>query len=658
MTFPLHMAVKASSASQVRCLLVDEPGEAARRDEHKNLPIHCAAKHGDPDIVRALVTAAPQCLKETTLFHDTALHIAARHARLHAVGILLEACSDASRAANKKGDVPLHTVAASRRNARRYDTFLLLYDADPEQAARRNDALETPLHVAARSGCAHICAFLAERHPDALTTANVNGLVPLHIAVAQYVEAANAAYAQQHDGMDCARATLHALLVHTSQRAPVGTVQELHELSVGEQHQRQSIVHIAAFLGHADLVRLMLRIDPGCAHTLDGEQVSPIHLAAMEGHADIVEMLLHVAPHLARALTDDMATPLHHAASGRGDEAAGLLVQAAPETAQFLTVDACSPMLYAIEANNLGALGLLLDVAPGMAAVPDAFGCCPVWHAAFQGSYHAIAMLLRVAPQTASQTGDWGMNALHVAASRSYFEAVGELVRHDPGLALLPCENGDNAVHCALKPTYGIDEDAFKEDDLVAPVLEALLRVAPSLATQTTTFGSPGNTPLHIAAALGMEACALELLHVAPSTAQMNNDNGYSALEVAMLHGHTDVARVLVELPTDDPTRIFRIVDEHSNPADPESAEVWRAALEAHVPLSRACWDLVPVDLACLWDVLPTVVRRGTAVDLRQLVGRLPQADYDRVTTFLCCLHRNPVHLPLDIVLHVLAMSV
>ena len=53
-------------------------------------------------------------------------------------------------------------------------------------------------------------------------------------------------------------------------------------------------LHVAASNGHKNVVRLLLRYDPGGLHSLNAAGNTPLHEAAERGHAEVVTALLEV----------------------------------------------------------------------------------------------------------------------------------------------------------------------------------------------------------------------------------------------------------------------------------------------------------------------------------------------------------------------------
>lgn len=78
--------------------------------------------------------------------------------------------------------------------------------------------------------------------------------------------------------------------------------------------ESETLLHIAAPLGHLDFVQEILRRKPELAGELDSRKSSPLQLAAAKGYLDIVLKLISVNPEMCSARDRDEKNPLHIAA--------------------------------------------------------------------------------------------------------------------------------------------------------------------------------------------------------------------------------------------------------------------------------------------------------------------------------------------------------
>ena len=94
------------------------------------------------------------------------------------------------------------------------------------------------------------------------------------------------------------------------------------ELRGSEVHAQVAAIHIAAYNGNADVVRLLCQqfaVDVNCNTVQNLEEktakgVTPLQLAVSEGHVEVVKALLTHHAEVSGRSTDIGATPLHYAA--------------------------------------------------------------------------------------------------------------------------------------------------------------------------------------------------------------------------------------------------------------------------------------------------------------------------------------------------------
>ncbi|CAL5401108.1 unnamed protein product [Camellia sinensis] len=73
-------------------------------------------------------------------------------------------------------------------------------------------------------------------------------------------------------------------------------------------------LHVAAYHGHLEFVKEILKRSPGLVEVQDSRRWSPLHVASARGHLDIVQALVSENPDMCTALDGDARTPLHLAA--------------------------------------------------------------------------------------------------------------------------------------------------------------------------------------------------------------------------------------------------------------------------------------------------------------------------------------------------------
>ncbi|XP_010047519.2 ankyrin repeat-containing protein At5g02620 [Eucalyptus grandis] len=111
-------------------------------------------------------------------------------------------------------------------------------------------------------------------------------------------------------------------------------------------------LHAASVLGHADLVRELLRRAPRLASEQDSRGNSPLHLAAGKGHGEIVGELLSADPAAASARNLDGRAPIHVAAIKGRVDAVGRMVGAVGAGAAREVTDRGETALHLAVANG------------------------------------------------------------------------------------------------------------------------------------------------------------------------------------------------------------------------------------------------------------------------------------------------------------------
>ncbi|XP_060040648.1 espin-like protein [Erinaceus europaeus] len=249
--------------------------------------------------------------------------------------------------------------------------------------------------------------------------------------------------------------------------------------------------HDAAATGGLAELSWLVR-EGGCGlQDQDASGVSPLHLAARFGHPLLVAWLLGEG-HAATLETHEGALPLHMAALG-GD----------------LT---CLKLLVAAHASGVNRR--------------THSGASPLYLACQEGRLHLAQFLVKDAGADVHLRALDGMTPLHAAAARGHYPLVVWLVTFtDMGLAARDNE-GATALHFAARGGH-------------TPIVDRLL-----LMGAPVTRDSWGGSPLHDAAENGhLECCQTLVSHrVDPA---LQDDDGYTAADLAEYHGHQHCARYL-----------------------------------------------------------------------------------------------------------------
>lgn len=607
----LHSAVLADDFYDVRNILMEEPSAVEAVDYAGNRAIHLAAARpgANPAILTLLLATAPATAFRANNRREAPTHVAAR-----------------------TGNLPqLVALAGAARET------LACVDVDGC----------TPLLLATRAGHEGCVTYLLDAAPGTAALPDASGKLPVHAAVELYVGSLEHIASK---GDPASSAVVEQLLERTAMDASAR--REL--LCSPPRHPSQrTLLHVAAYWGHAGLVRLVLAIDPDAALLTCSAGNYPIHLAAAMGSVPVLRAFLDFNPNLARALNELLELPLHCAATSDCTEAVEVLLQAAPDTATALMTDGCSALYQAARRGNLGAVDVLLRHAPLLAEVPERNGFMPIYDAALFDEPEVVGRLLERAPHTAANRDGNGLNALHAAVRALSLSSTEVILRHAPDLAASTTADGKSCMRFVLDAFFYENLD----DEVIASMLRPLLAAAPSLATMP--LDEHGWLPIHWAARHCMPVCTRELLAVAPGTVMAKTTDGCVPLDLALCN--VDVAReqqdkqavrALVQAPGQDPEAVLRALVPHA-----WREEMCLAAITAHVPLSPACWELVPLEVPRMLHTISTIVENGRECDVEQAIARLTRLERDHLRSAIMSLHRAAKALPPDLVRQIVCMA-
>ncbi|XP_065029675.1 ankyrin repeat-containing protein BDA1-like [Musa acuminata AAA Group] len=137
----------------------------------------------------------------------------------------------------------------------------------------------------------------------------------------------------------------------------------LHRQAIAAAHLSDSPLHIAASLGHSDLVREILAVNPELAHGRNSEGLSALHLAAAQGHLSVVNELLQyaAAANLCLATDNDGLIPAHTAALRGRLDVLTVLLDACPESARAVTSQGDSILHLTVKSNSFETVQFLLN---------------------------------------------------------------------------------------------------------------------------------------------------------------------------------------------------------------------------------------------------------------------------------------------------------
>ncbi|KAK3893875.1 hypothetical protein Pcinc_002317 [Petrolisthes cinctipes] len=361
-----------------------------------------------------------------------------------------------------------------------------------------------------------------------------------------------------------------------------------------QDNKRKSALYHACNSAHLQVVRVL--VDGGAdVNTETVNLATPLHAAASVGNTDIISLLLKQG---AKVDTVDLyqRTPLIYAAAGNHTSAMKLLVRCGA-TREHSDLNHNTALLTAALSGHSAAIQALLalgaDVDAGdrlhksalylcaehgkletlkvllqhrkcrhLLNAKDCYGFPPLHAAVLAGHLDVVRALIKAgaALDTSNEEQD---TILHLAAKKGYTSLVAYIISNCPTLLNAENEDLDTPLHLACKLGH---EGAVQE------LLEG--------SCDVTTTNSSSSTPLHLAAISGqLKICQmlldadapLDMFNKAHKTAVMESamagqvevtrlllergaslttldtNSSHNALQLAILAGHRDVAREIVE---------------------------------------------------------------------------------------------------------------
>jgi ankyrin repeat protein len=137
----------------------------------------------------------------------------------------------------------------------------------------------------------------------------------------------------------------------------------------GERHQGEALlppepdIFEAAGFVLTDRLREILSTEPSAVHARAPDDFTPLHLAAFFGHPDGVRVLLEAGADTEAETTNSFVRavrPLHSAAANRDVECCRLLLDAGADV-NAMQADGFTPLMEAAQAGDLTLARLLLD---------------------------------------------------------------------------------------------------------------------------------------------------------------------------------------------------------------------------------------------------------------------------------------------------------
>ncbi|CAL9134453.1 unnamed protein product [Musa textilis] len=325
--------------------------------------------------------------------------------------------------------------------------------------------------------------------------------------------------------------------------------------------ERNTVLHIAAKLGHTNFATRALIRQPFLLMMQNRQGDTPLHCAARAGHTPMVDVFI---PHPPRRGDPERRLPymannvgntaLHEAARNGHDSFVEELMARAPgASAVTNNVNGVSPLYMAVESGSATMVRRLLAAAEASCDGPngrtalhsavlrsypveitsmlleqrgsltrkaDAAGLVPLHFAAARGDLEMVSLLLENDASTAYLRDNGGASAIHVAASFGHVNVIKHLIKTCPGCTEVRDGEGSNFFHVAISK---------KREQVIR-----FVATSPRLTDLLNEPDSDGNTPLH-RAIISRDMAIIQMLSSSPSVKlSATNNRGQTALDVAL----------------------------------------------------------------------------------------------------------------------------
>ena len=508
--------------------------------------LHEAALKGDVDKARELLKHDRYDVNCRDSIGCTALHWACGSGHVYMVRILISEFKADTTFQDVRGNTPLHDAAYWGRGE---VALTLITEFDCDANLPNNDGY-TSLHRACEKGDASVVRMVG-KYASVSATAN-NGDTPLHIAAARGHKECVEALLQLDAPVKLRNASGETAFHIACERGHAQIAKMIGKDAaslLATTNNGDTPLHIAAARGHKECVEVLLQLDaPTSLKNASGE--TALHIACERGHASTVKIIGKSTSLL--ATTNDGDTPLHIAAARGHKECVEALPQLDAPTS-LKNASGKTALHIACERGHASTVKIIGKSTSLLATTND--GDTPLHIAAARGHKECVEALLQLDAPT-SLKNEAGETALHVACEEGYTQIV-KMIAKDISL-VATTRYGNTPLHIAA---------AMGHEECV----EALLQLDPPIMLRNVTgitafdiacemgYGSIvkrvdkneyllatkyGNTPLHIAAARGHKECVEALLQLDPPM-MLRNALGKTALHVACEEGHAQIAKMI-----------------------------------------------------------------------------------------------------------------
>ena len=295
---------------RLKHLLVHEKIDINMATEH-GTPLVLAALKGHANIVRELLSVPRIDVNLAQKQGATALQAAVQEGHVKVVELLLCARGINVNLARPTGVTALHIAVQKGR----VEVAKLLLDKDGINVNQGQSTGSTPLYIAVQNGHAEMVRLMLGVRGINVNQANLQGATPLLVAAHKgYEEVVKLLLATPGIDIDRQKDDGATALFMAAQKDFPGIVEQL--VRRGADVNRalfggSTPLYKAAFEGHIEVVRALLRAPGIQIDQVTGREVVPLVAAAQQGHKDIVRLLLKHGAEPNDSMGDAELTALH-----------------------------------------------------------------------------------------------------------------------------------------------------------------------------------------------------------------------------------------------------------------------------------------------------------------------------------------------------------
>ncbi|KAK7074366.1 hypothetical protein SK128_009451 [Halocaridina rubra] len=480
---PLHYAAHIGSIPMFK-LLIDVDADIKAKSEDGCTPLHYAVLAGKNKVVQEIVNLGKKSnildniCNVTNNFHKTPLHIAAHTGHVGILKILVESGANVL-AKDENGCTPLHVAVADGKkrfvqellqqvkretsiqanllNASNYNDGTLLHtaartghsgimkllvDAGADINAKNQDG-NTPLHLSAWYGNSHLNVIkLLLTAGASMEVTNLNGLTSPHIAAENSHSMTVKVFVEAGFNVNCKDAFDRTIFHYAAGNGQLSVIKDAfdnvknsafsgvfntNEHLLAKDKSGNTLLHLAAFEGHLEIVRYILECNGNLAvvAAVNKDTDTPLHLAARSGHGEVVVALLEANSNKC-AKNKWGYTPLHVAALyGKDSVIQELLRFRNQENKQDSIYNGHRTPLHLAAHGGFGIIVQMLIDADAYVDARDMDGNTPLHLASQQGESHLpVIKLLFTAGANIDLANHTGVTCAHFAALNGYNSIV------------------------------------------------------------------------------------------------------------------------------------------------------------------------------------------------------------------------------------------